>query len=213
MDFGDFSVRDTAESVPEDWVMPVVESPWLNQSRPTEQWDDPKGERVRAIQAIWDADDSTDNEVAVSLLVGSSSEAEDRPTREDVLGLLEGEEEEEKNEADDEELDIRFVPSVAEKEEGKLNEEPPAHRKKSRKQRKKEAAEQEPDEADVKEILEDERFADMFAKPGYGINAADPKFKRTPIMDKFMAEVAKKHQTLEGFEKPPAKRKPNHDKS
>jgi hypothetical protein len=202
--FDGFPVRDTAASAPDDWVMPVVESPWLNRSKPSEEWDDPKSDRLRAIQAIWDADDSTDNEVAVSLLIGSDSEADERPTRDDVLDLLEGDEEEEEGtEGDDEELDIKFVPNAAQ-EEAEL----PTARKKSRKEKKKEAEEKAPDEADVKEILEDERFADMFAKPGYGINAADPKFRRSPMMDKFMAEVAKKHQAGDGFEKPSPKRRP-----
>jgi hypothetical protein len=208
MSFAEFPVRDTASSIREDWTMPVVESPWMNKSKPTEQWDDPKSDRLRAIQAIWDAEDSTDNEVAVSLLIASSSEAEDRPTREELLDLLEGEEEEEGSETDKEDIDVKFVPTAPEPPKPSESEEPPADRKKSRKERRKEAVEQAPDEEAVKEILEDERFADMFAKPGYGINAADPKFKRSPVMDKFMAEVAKKHQTLDGFDRPTARRRP-----
>jgi hypothetical protein len=42
MEFGDFQVRDSANSIRDDWQMPQVETPWMNKSKRTEEWDAPK---------------------------------------------------------------------------------------------------------------------------------------------------------------------------
>lgn len=209
-DFSGFRVRDTCDSVNEDWEMPIVDAPHINSSKPKEEWDGTPDERKRAIAAAWAAGSSED-EIVSSILIASSSgsENEERVTRSDLselVGFLEEEEEEERDEeSDGMTLDVEFVddhggPEPTEEEEQVEVEEEKQKRKK-RKEKKEKKKEKEIDEGTVHEVLADPRFADLYQKPGYGVNAADPKFKRSAAMEKFMAEAAKRRQRPSEFDK------------
>ena len=200
-DLSGLRVRDTCESLNEDWEMPIVDAPQNNSSKPKEEWDGTPDERKRAIAAAWAAGSSED-EIVSSILIASSSgsETEERVKREDLgelVGFLEEEEEEDKSEdSDGMTLDVEFVDDhVPAVEEVEVDEE------KEQRRKRKEKKEKEVDEGTVDQVLADPRFADLYQKPGYGVNAADPKFKRSAAMEKFMAESAKRRQRPSEFDK------------
>lgn len=207
-DLSGLRVRDVCESINEEWEMPIVDAPENNSSKPKEEWDGTPDERKRAIAAAWAAGSSED-EIVSSILIASSSgsETEERVKREDLgelVGFLEEEEEEDQGEdSDGMTLDVEFVDehgAAPEEEEEKEVDEAKEKRRK-RKEKKKERKAQEVDEGTVDEVLADPRFADLYQKPGYGVNAADPKFKRSSAMEKFMSESAKRRQRPSEFDK------------
>jgi hypothetical protein len=193
LDFTGFTIRDEATSNAENWEMPNVDAPWMNRSKPTEEWDEQPEERRLALAAIWE-EGSSENEIAASILLGSGSEDEELPNREDLVGViraLEEEEEDRDEEKRGEELEVDFVSKPAVEKVGEVIK----RKKKGKKEGREEA---ELNEGEIRGIVEDERFADLFERPGFGVDTADPKFKRTPAMEKFMEEVAKKKQRIDG---------------
>ncbi|OHT11549.1 hypothetical protein TRFO_19004 [Tritrichomonas foetus] len=204
--FDDFPVRDEAHNPVENWNPPEILCPYLNKTKNKDDWDSAPNDRKNAFKAIWDNLSSDDDGVAASLIIGSGSEDEERPTRDsllDTISAIANEEEEEEIESDSEkaeELNVHFTQdanlvagSAQEKEESKFS------KKKNKKANEMKVINE--DET-IKEVMEDDRFKELFAKPGYGINTADPNFKRTPMMEKFMGEVSRKHmETNEETEK------------
>ena len=190
--FQDMKIRDQANAKVDDWEPPEILAPFLNRTKNKDDWDSPSNERKAAFRNIWESVENgdEDDDYAASLIMGSGSEDEEKPSRDalmETLNALHGEEEEEVPESESEkEFEVNFVQGAEEqqqKEEIKT--------KKTKK--KKENVEVANEDATINEIMEDDRFKELFAKPGYGINTADPNFKRTPMMEKFMDEVSKKH--------------------
>jgi hypothetical protein len=186
LNLSSFPVRDTADTVKDDWAMPKIETPWMSRSKIVDGWDESSSERKRAIGAAWEAPGSEEDQIISELLIGSGSEDEERPQRGDLEGTLFALNAEEEDEEEDE-IQVDFVENGREEEEEEVLEK---KRKKTRKERKEE---KEPDVEAVDEIMNDARFSDLFVKSGYGVDASDPRFKRSVAMDKFMGEVAKRH--------------------
>jgi hypothetical protein len=195
----------TAPAGPE-WEMPEVSAPWMSRSKPTEEWEAQPEERKRALAAIW-AEDVSDTELAASLLLANSSEDEQLRTSEQfvaALRALQAEEEEEEEGAEDkgEGLAIKFVSKP-------VNATDTESRGKKRAGEKKVKEDAQLDDGEIEGIIDDDRFADLFGRPGYGVDTADPKFKRTPAMEKFMAEVGRKRKRVAVVERPNSVRPPH----
>ena len=88
------------------------------------------------------------------------------------------------------------APQKAESREEKLA------KRQMRRQKMEEGKRKEADAETIKEVMQDERFAELFGKQGYGINVADAKFKRTPEMEAFMNEVAKRQTKTDDVKEP-----------
>lgn len=198
--FDSFPLRDEANSLMKDWTPPEIYSPFLTKTKNNDTWDSAPKERVNAIKAIWDAGENDNVESLISQLLASSGNSEDetRPGKEDLADLLEqsrlAEEEDDVDDADQvEDFQVQFVQK---KEEIRQEEERRMHSRKPKKGKKEETKQVVDETQLVQEIVQDDRFADLFAKPGYGIDSSDPNFKRTPLMEKFMDVVSKKHMEV-----------------
>lgn len=209
IDLTGLKIRSEATDIPEDWTLPDLMEDWVNKSKPKEEWDSNSTERKKMIQDAWDiVDNIIDDEenedaknIEYQLLASSSSEDESKPNREHFSELIkhleqgssEGSESEEQSTEDD--IDVKFAQDVNEDEEKDALEDIKKSMIKSKKSKKtgEEPESAQPDASTIDSVLADDRFSDIFAKPGYGIDTSDSKFKATPAMDKYLTDLAKKH--------------------
>lgn len=195
-----FPVRDEATNKIDDWDPPEVYCKFLTNTKNTDTWDSAPADRVAAHEKIWSIEgDDFENEAddACKILIGTGSEDEERPTREGLEEMIreankEEEEEITETESDENGFDVKFV---EEKKENDLQSENKDKKKKHKKKSTDEIGvpQNEKNEETVKDLMDDDRFKEFYARPGYGFNTADSSFKRTDIMEKFMDEVSKKH--------------------
>lgn len=202
--FDGFEVRDAAESAPDDWEPPDMQADFLSKTKPDDEWDGNPKERQNAIDLIWSNLDGEIDDRIVAQIMGSGSEDETHLTREDVQDTLDMLNEEEDGSdfnisSDDDsesekEIEVTFQQSTSIPQE--------AGERQSAKKAKKEAEKRtEADEETIRDVVKDPRFAALFSKPGYGIDSADPKFKRTKEMETFMNEVSRKQHSRKTEEK------------
>ncbi|EAY18548.1 hypothetical protein TVAG_462330 [Trichomonas vaginalis G3] len=211
VDFSAFKLRDMAKEVPADWDMPNINAAWNTNTKAEDDWDTNPVERVAAVNSIWedDLDEDAQNEVA-SILIGSGSEDDERPTRESLLGTLKALAEEEEEEEEQKEMDdmvFEFVSHAGpdkkkakkqkeeEVEEEEINEEKKKEEKRQKKKEKKEKKQKQSvdDEEIVDQIMNDDRFKDVIEQSGYGIDATASNFKNDPAMDKLRSKIARQH--------------------
>ena len=214
-DFSGMRVRDSAKEAPTDWTMPDINASWVNKTKAEDDWETNAPERVAAVNECWNEtlNDDELQEVA-SLLIGDGSEDDERPQRNDLLGTLEllrqeEEEEEDENEDKSKEITFEFISHAGkdkkkakkekeEQEDGEEEEDQEEKKKTERKQKKdkkKEKKEAEQDDTEiVNEIVQDDRFKEVFNESGYGIDATNANYKRDAAMDKLASRIALQHQ-------------------
>ena len=211
--FENFEVRDSADSIPDNWELPDMESDFLNKTKPEDDWDANPKERQNAIDLIWSNLDGDIDDRIVAQIMGSGSEDETHLSREDMQDTInvlnEEEEQDDFNISSDEESDSDKEIEVTFKQNLNIKQEP--NEKPISKKAKKEAEKRpEADAETIKDVVQDPRFASLFNKPGYGIDSADPKFKRTKEMETFMNEVSKKqHQKTDDIKEQQTNTKTN----
>lgn len=194
-----FPLRDEAHEPVPDWDRPEIYCKFLTNTKNNDKWDSAPQDRVEAFDRIWEAtdDEFTNEQDAISKLLGSGSEGEQGPTREDLEGTiaeLHKEEEEDMNESESEENEQFEVTFVEKNEEPEKTDESKEKVKKHKKKSESVSIPQNENVEDaIKDVMEDDRFNEFFAKPGYGIDTTDPSFKRTELNEKFMNELSKKH--------------------
>ena len=201
-----FPVRDEAHTYISDWNPPDVDCKSQTSTKNNDTWDSAPPDRVEAINKIWQTqdDDFDDEDDALSTIIASGSENEERPTRAQMKGTLDAafnEEEDEMNDFDSDEQNDIQVNFVEGKEENDQLPEKIDENKEINKKHKKKSIEsindnfnqKEKEEEIVKDAIEDDRFQEYFAKPGYSIDTSESNFKRTGLMEKYMNEISKKH--------------------
>lgn len=191
-----FPVRDEAHEYVKDWNPPEVYDQFLTSTKNNDTWDSAPPERVNSIKNIWKAiEDDLEAEITEPTIFGSGSEEDEKLSRNDVKFLFEEEDQYESESEENADLKVDFVQE--ENEASEKNDENQVKNKKNKKKSKETTnineIKTENEEDTIKSVMEDDRFKDLFALPGYGIDTSDPNFKRTELMDKFMNEVTKKH--------------------